>query len=247
MSSEDKASDSGSFHKEVFSKIGLSSNDKFTEKPEVKKSTSDLEKSGFPDNSDNAICKRRPSDNKLGGESCGKNMYVNNLEYIDLSTPASGRLGHVNQLEYIDASCFSSPALTNSFLGCDDEVSISSVLRDLSSPEMTRFEKQEDKLNGCELPEGGCKLSRVPIGGEEVDLVGGGRDDEVSISSVLSNPPAHQRKESKEAKKSSDDDAKTLKTDGGADEEIKRKGSESALEDRKIATIENLNKWGFLR
>ena len=247
MSSIDTVSDSGSFHNEVFSKIGLSSNDKFTEKPEVKKSTSDLEKSGFPDNSDNAICKRRPSDNKLGGESCGKNMYVNNLEYIDLSTPASGRLGHVNQLEYIDASCFSSPALTNSFLGCDDEVSISSVLRDLSSPEMTRFEKQEDKLNGCELPEGGCKLSRVPIGGEEVDLVGGGRDDEVSISSVLSKAPAHQRKESKEAKKSSDDDAKTLKTDGGADEEIKRKGSESALEDRKIATIENLNKWGFLR
>ena len=198
--------------------------------------------SGLLNNSD----KSTPPDNGQGGVE-GKNMYVNNLEYIDLSTPAAGRLGGhlVNQFEYIDASCFSSPALTQSLLGCDDEVDISSVLRELSSPEITRFEKQEDGLTGGELRDGGCKLT-------EVEGRGGGQDDEVSISSVLSNASPQRRKESKEAKKSSDADAKSLKTDGQEDSSaggvtLKEKISESALEDKKIATIENLNKWGFLR
>ena len=225
-----------------------SSKEKFPEKPGVK-SISDFEKSGLLNNSNNAGSCSKSTPNGLEGE--GKNMYVNNLEYIDLSTPG-GRLGghvNVNHLEYIDASCFSSPALTQSLLGCDDEVSISSVLRELSSPEITRFEKQEDGLIGGELRDGGCKLSHVPMEGERRG--GGSRDDEVSISSVLSNASPRRRKESKEAKKSSDEDAKSLKTDGPDDLStgggVKLKEKESALEDKKIATIENLNKWGFLR
>ena len=69
-------------------------------------------KSAILNSSENG--KSRPPTNGQPGEDCGANMYVNNLEYIDLDTPA--RHGHVN-LEYIDASCFSSPALTHSFLG----------------------------------------------------------------------------------------------------------------------------------
>ena len=85
---------------------------------------------------------------------------------------------------------------------------------------------------------------------EGEDRDGGSRDDEVSISSVLSNASPSRRKESKETKKSSDEDAKSLKTDDvstGGGVKLKEKSSESALEDKKIATIENLNKWGFLR
>lgn len=225
--------------------MASTSKDKFPEKHGMK-SIGDFEKSGLLNNSNNAGSSSKSTPNGLEGE--GKNMYINNLEYIDLSTPGGRLGGHVNQLEYIDASCFSSPALTQSLLGCDDEVSISSVLRELSSPEITRFEKQEDGLNGGELRDGGCKLSHVPMEGE--DRGGGSRDDEVSISSVLSNASPSRRKESKEAKKSSDEDAKSLKTDDvstGGGVKLKEKSSESALEDKKIATIENLNKWGFLR
>ena len=101
---------------------------------------------------------------------------------------------------------------------------------------MTQFKTEEDKFNGCKLN---------PAAPMEVR---GGQDDEVSISSVLSNASPLRRKESKEAKKSSGEDARTLKTDGPDD--ISTGGvklKESALEDKKIATIENLNKWGFLR
>ena len=219
MSSEDKASD-------------FSSKIKFTEV----KSITDLEDSAFLNNSDTASCKNPPPSNDLGGG--GKKIDL----AADSPEPEAGLGGHVNHLEYIDASCFSSPNLKHSFLAsCDAKLSssISSLLRELNSPEMSQFEKQEDreKLNGC-------KLSRAPMEGE----VRGGRDDEVSISSVLSNASPHWRKESKEAKPSSDEDARTLKTDGPDD--ISTGGvklKESALEDKKIATIENLNKWGFLR
>ena len=193
--------------------------------------------------------KSRPPTNGQPGEDCGANMYVNNLEYIDLETPA--RHGHVN-LEYIDASCFSSPALTHSFLGCDDEVSISSVLRELSSPEISQFEKQEDKdeLDGGELSEGDLKSNPVKIEGEVQGLVEG--DDKVSISSVLFDASLIQRKESKEAKRSSGEDAKMFKTESPDNisttgVKFREKSSDSTLEDKKIATIENLNKWGFLR
>ena len=204
------------------------------DKPEVK-SKCDLEKT-----SDNPSCKNTPPE-----EGVGRKMYVNNpKEHIDLSgvrvqSPESG-LGHVNHLEYIDASCFSSPNLTHSFLAssCDDKLlSITSLFQELnSSPEMTQFKTEEDKFNGCKLN---------PAAPMEVR---GGQDDEVSISSVLSNASPLRRKESKEAKKSSGEDARTLKTDGPDD--ISTGGvklKESALEDKKIATIENLNKWGFLR
>ena len=193
--------------------------------------------------------KSRPPTNGQPGEECGANMYVNNLEYIDLETPA--RHGHFN-LEYIDASCFSSPALTHSFLGCDDEVSISSVLRELSSPEISQFEKQEDKdeLDGGELSEGDLKSNPVKIEGEVQGLVEG--DDKVSISSVLFDASLIQRKESKEAKRSSGEDAKMFKTESPDNisttgVKFREKSSDSTLEDKKIATIENLNKWGFLR
>ena len=124
----------------------------------------------------------------------------------------------------------------------DDEcenVDLTSTQGNEGQHNISAKEKQEDreKLNGC-------KLSRAPMEGE----VRGGRDDEVSISSVLSNASPHWIKESKEAKPSSDEDARTLKTDGPDD--ISTGGvklKESALEDKKIATIENLNKWGFLR
>ena len=195
--------------------------------------------------------KSRPPTNGQPGEDCGANMYVNNLEYIDLETPA--RHGHVN-LEYIDASCFSSPALTHSFLGCDDEVSISSVLRELSSPEISQFEKQEDKdeLDGGELSEGDLKSNPVKIEGEVHGMVEGGQDDKVSISSVLFDASLIQRKESKEAKRSSGEDAKMFKTESPDNisttgVKFREKSSDSTLEDKKIATIENLNKWGFLR
>ena len=235
MSSE--ASDNGSFHK-----IGCY----YSKKKPKMKSISDLETSVFLNISDNASCKNTPhgNDQGVGGRS---EMYVNNLEdQVDQPGSPEPGLGHVNHLEYIDASCFSSPNLAHSFLAsCDDNLlSISSLFQELNSPEISQFEKEEGKgkLNGC-------KLSPSPMEGEVL----GGRDDEVSISSVLSNASPHQRKESKEAKKSSDEDARTLKTDGpgdistGGGVKLKEKGPESALEDKKIATIENLNKWGFLR
>ena len=229
MSSEDKAS-----CKEIFSKTACSSKNKFTEV----KSIADLEKSAFLNNSDTVSCKNPPPGNHLGDGGKKIDLAADSPE----PEPEAELGGHVNHLEYIDASCFSSPNLKHSFLAsCDNKLSssISSLLRELNSPEMSQFEKQEDreKLNGC-------KLSRAPMEGE----VRGGRDDEVSISSVLSKASPHWRKESKEAKPSSDEDARTLKTDGPDD--ISTGGvklKESALEDKKIATIENLNKWGFLR
>ena len=211
MSSEDKAS-----CKEIFSKTACSSKNKFTEV----KSIADLEKSAFLNNSDTVSCKNPPPGNHLGDGGKKIDLAADSPE----PEPEAELGGHVNHLEYIDASCFSSPNLKHSFLAsCDAKLSssISSLLRELNSPEMSQFEKQEDreKLNGCK-----------------------------SISSVLSNASPHWIKESKEAKPSSDEDARTLKTDGPDD--ISTGGvklKETALEDQKIATIENLNKWGFLR
>ena len=223
--------DNGNGHTETCSENGSMNNSKSKFLQECN-ANSDMEKVSFTIHNYESA----PSKTTARNEEGKNKMYVNanSLEYMDLSTP--GRLGHgrSSHFEFIDASCFSSPALTHSLLGCDDEVSMSSVLRDLS------FEKQEEKLSGCEVlsDDQGCKLSRE----------GGVQDDEVSISSVLSDASPRRRKDSKEAKRSLDEGAKLLKTE--TPDGVSSRGEplkESALEDKKIATIENLNKWGFLR